>query len=707
VDIDDVISFLAPFLPGLVLSSAAPTEPPGAAHARRLWEALEPAVTARPAAYRAARRLAAYPEDRRVRLAFRLQLGHLLNSDPVLADVLSRRWEAARAAGVVPHQPEPEPVPGPTGAGQPEVAEPDELTDSRRHLDRPLPDGEPRIDGEPAPPRRWLQVKVEEADPARPLPPSEISTLAFWVAPETAAPGAPFDERVFRAAAQSERDERLVRLQVVVFSDDFWVETPEAQSLIVPRQGRSRNWARFDIEPKRAGDGTVTATFYKEGNFVQGMVVHLRVGTGEGPAVTRVEPQGRPLEASAALRPRNLSLFIQQSQGAYQLIAHGALSGSCTLRFGPDTLARMLEDARAALEAVVYLSNGPGGLSFRPRGTKPSARVPLPYQRDVQIPPDVAAAALRRLADAGRTLYQQLFYRHNGQGARELGNRLRDRARAGTLKIQIVSRDLFLPWALLYLGGRDEVERPDPELFLGLRHMIEHIPLEQPPVPPPADISSEPRLNISFNLDTAEDRLVRVAENGGHVAYSRVLTEAAAQVTVATRTTSDEVRQALFDAANPDQIIYFYCHAAVRGPLSDGRPDHAYLQLSGGSRLVLEDLWPQWYEDSAPLPGAPLIFVNACGSLELSPLFYGGFLQFFARLGARGMLGTECDVPAVFAAAWARRFFDRFLSGRETLGEVVWSLRREFHRDHHNLLGLVYALYCDLDTRVTPGLRLP
>jgi hypothetical protein len=33
-------------------------------------------------------------------------------------------------------------------------------------------------------------------------------------------------------------------------------------------------------------------------------------------------------------------------------------------------------------------------------------------------------------------------------------------------------------------------------------------------------------------------------------------------------------------------------------------------------------------------------------------------------------------------------------------------LRREFFYQHHNLMGLLYALYCDGDTRVTPGLQV-
>src|SRR3546814_1694866 len=49
----------------------------------------------------------------------------------------------------------------------------------------------------------------------------------------------------------------------------------------------------------------------------------------------------------------------------------------------------------------------------------------------------------------------------------------------------------------------------------------------------------------------------------------------------------------------------------------------------------------------------PLVFINACESAELTPLFYSGFVPYFMNKGARGVIGTECRMPAQFAAQWA------------------------------------------------------
>jgi hypothetical protein len=99
------------------------------------------------------------------------------------------------------------------------------------------------------------------------------------------------------------------------------------------------------------------------------------------------------------------------------------------------------------------------------------------------------------------------------------------------------------------------------------------------------------------------------------------------------------------------------------------------------------------------------VFINACESAELSPLFYDGFVPYFMAKGARGVVGTECETPALFAAELAMRFFDRFLKG-EPLGRILLDLRREFYTDHNNLLGLLYALYVDGDTQVAPAVQV-
>jgi hypothetical protein len=94
------------------------------------------------------------------------------------------------------------------------------------------------------------------------------------------------------------------------------------------------------------------------------------------------------------------------------------------------------------------------------------------------------------------------------------------------------------------------------------------------------------------------------------------------------------------------------------------------------------------------LRSKPRVFINACKSARMSPAFYDGFVPHFMTKGARGVVGTECLTPALFATVWARRFFERFPAG-EPPGEVLLGLRQEFLKDHGNPLGLMYAVLCN------------
>lgn len=95
--------------------------------------------------------------------------------------------------------------------------------------------------------------------------------------------------------------------------------------------------------------------------------------------------------------------------------------------------------------------------------------------------------------------------------------------------------------------------------------------------------------------------------------------------------------------------------------------------------------------------------MNASESVALSPLFYEGFVPYFMAKGARGVIGTECGIPVLFAIEWAKAFFEQFLDGA-AVGETVLKLRQDFLRENHNPLGLIYAIHCDADTRIAPAL---
>lgn len=534
--------------------------------------------------------------------------------------------------------------------------------------------------------KRYINAEIEGHAKTEPLQMGQTYVLAFDVDTqlrEAAVAGAEFGYR-FQA------DEELVELTIQLSSEDFQIYT-DPQKIKVPRSGKSKGKARFDVEPKHEGEGVINAVFLKDGNFIQLITLKLNTGAPGQAGVLKAESLGRPIEAAFEVQARDLSLTILNTGTGFQVIMAGAVGAMATLPLTLAQLDQMVAQVRQELKDIVYLEAGPQKTRF--------------FQARIDIPPEVNQVALQRLAKVGFQLYRKIFYGPAADAqAKLVGDRLRQLAQQEPLlKIQIFSQQFMLPWGILYMADKYDEKQIDPQSFLGLKHIIEHIPLQPNMQVTRRAVESQPQLTVSLNVNTDIDTQMKFPLIKNQVDDWQKIAKSSG-VQVIERRKREEVTQALADTATPDNILYFYCHAISKSLAEGGGPDDSTLVLSGKGHLTLGDLYLEAPLDSA-LPGAPLVFINACESAELSPLFYDGFVPYFMGKGARGVIGTECETPALFAAEWAKRFFKQFLSGR-ALGQVFLDLRREFYSQHNNLMGLLYALYCDGDTQITPGLNV-
>jgi hypothetical protein len=488
---------------------------------------------------------------------------------------------------------------------------------------------------------------------------------------------------VFEAEGAFAEGEDRIDLTVKLSSDDFVIHGEDEQILKVPRIGQSENVVDFLVEPVREGQGVINAVFLKDKNFIQVMALSFQVGEVK---LFAIETAGRPVDAAFAVPRRDINLTILAASEGFQLILSGPVAATATLPITVLQLDQMIAQLRAELlEIIKFKVNGKAI-----------------YQTRIDIPEKVNQHASTRLAIQGFRLFQRLFFGPAAdEQTRKLGGKLREMAAQDKLKIQIFSKSFTLPWGLLYLAEKRPESSADiePERFLGLKHVIEHIPLQPDMQVVDPRIIIDDRLKVGLNVNTDID-----AEMGKPIVAEQLdywdQAQQGGQVQVAVRRTTGEVLEAFEDTgATQDQIMYFYCHAVSRSLLEGEGPDASTLLLSDKGRLTLGEL----YLDAGleyQLPGAPLVFINACQSAELSPTFYDGFVPYFMAKGARGVIGTECDTPALFAKDWSDRFFERFLKG-ESLGEIVLDLRREYYFSHNNVLGLLYALYVDGDSCIT------
>ena len=540
----------------------------------------------------------------------------------------------------------------------------------------------------PLPETRFLNAEIRDHDKREPLKVGTAYALEFGVDVQatgdasTAIPG---------AALLFKPGEDLIELTILLQSSDFQIAPPE-QKLQLPRSGASLNKPRFDVTPLRAGRGTITAVVCKEGNFLLRMDVAYSIGavTAEPPSA---ESYGRPIAAAASLRPRRLSLMIKPAPaGGYEctMIAEGMKT--VLLPITEADLGDAINTARKDLMSVV---------------TQRDASSRLVFQTGIDVDEASATVALQTLAKTGARLFQRIFFGPAaGIEVQQMGEWLRARAMnpKERLTLQIVSTRFPVPWGLIYLGKVDKTATLDWDNFLGMRCILEQLPLMNSFVADSVIPSDQPSLALSININRGIDEKMKTDVIARQLKFWQDSTAAlGSSLQFAERETSADFLDALTGGAN-DQLMYLYCHAVTAGPNDAGGISSSCLILTGDDRLTLDDLNLE-APTNQPLRGNPLVFINACESAELTPAFYDGFVPYFVAKSARGVIGTECKTPAVFATEWALRFFPRFLGG-EPLGELVLGLRQEFCRRHNNPLGLVYVVHCNADTQIQPALKL-
>lgn len=484
-------------------------------------------------------------------------------------------------------------------------------------------------------------------------------------------------------------DNEQVEILILLQSEDVIIHGDNQQILFVTRKTARSAPLSFSIEPRRAGQGTVQALFLARNRLFQQLTLSLAIETATpGQAGHTLHASGRTL-ASALLMPDEphlLTLTILKREPGYELILMSSGIARAFLRISTTQLADLIEHAREELKTIVSTSDG-------------GRRI---YQlEDTEIPEHIHAATLRRLAQLGSFLYEQLFYAPgNGPDAHEMGTLLRELAATRRLRIQIVAERFIFPWALLYDQQPLDLDAVDAERFWGYRHSIEYLPefSSRRPVHFLPDITIGETLAIDYVYHEGIDTQI----GGRRVASQRDFLRDLPGVALSEHPNVNDLCALLKKNAAGGQLVYFYCHATGNLPHEAGGVMASQISLTDGN-IRLRELYIQAPVSGATLQSAPLIFMNACRSARLSPYLYDGLAPYFIAKGARGIIGTEADTPAHFAAEFAQKLIERFSSGQEPLGTTFSALRRWYWDTHNNVLGLLYALYCDASIRVRRG----
>ncbi|MEO7589492.1 MAG: CHAT domain-containing protein [Arachnia sp.] len=528
-------------------------------------------------------------------------------------------------------------------------------------------------------PRRWL-ANVEQQDREAPLEVGADYVVSFDAGTS--------DQPHLATALFQERSLSGADLTVQLSSKDFDIRSDPIQPLKVPIRGATAGPARFLVGARRPGVCTLTATVHRGGNFVT--LLHFTVWAArKGTASLTVV--GRSPAGLANLEPRDISLTLERDdRGAgynCHVVADGRAAPPVCLAITPEGLAQEVDALQKSLMEVVRTLDKDGREVF---------------QAAVQISKEHERAALRTMAHAGARLFREIFFGDSSNlGSQDLGSYLRSAAndKDSILTLQVVDNEAPIPWALLYVGEVRDGARLDWDNFLGLRHLIEQLPLAKLGPKRTKSVQSTPHLTVGLNVNLNVDQglTTEVAE---HQARWTEMVKQRTRLEIITRNSSADVLKALANKKNADQILYFYCHATSKG--IDGDTGKATITMEPNGRLTLDYLKDNT-RSGITLAGHPLVFINACESADLTPLFYTGFVPYFMGKGARGVIGTQCKTPALLAIKCGELFFDRFLDGCP-VGQSMLETRRELLDKYRNPLGLLYAVHCDVDTLIVPPL---
>ncbi len=331
-------------------------------------------------------------------------------------------------------------------------------------------------------------------------------------------------------------------------------------------------------------------------------------------------------------------------------------------------------------------------------------------EKRITLSAELCHEQLVELAGWGMNAYQRFF---KDQRARQIMARRIQLMGDAIPEPTFRSERVLFPWEVLYEG--DNYEDGDPELFWGLHYSPARV------LTPEKDISEYPweqtlpsdmlfclhhHLLHSHQLEGPDIEKV-VVRSRQQDRFSLLGSACGLTDFDPTKPTGEELIRYL-DKANHN-MVHFACHCQAS---KHGDTLLFSFMKEEGIEATAHIIQLETYAFDRVIgrfQRQPLVFLNACQSVggadDLRKTF--NLPKTFIERGAAAVVATACPVPDLFAATFARVFYEFFLRGQEvidqmtgkqtfipmSIGEALRATRRYFLEKHHNPLGLAYGLY--------------
>lgn len=323
----------------------------------------------------------------------------------------------------------------------------------------------------------------------------------------------------------------------------------------------------------------------------------------------------------------------------------------------------------------------------------------------VSLDPSFCKKQLEELAMWGGRAYKQIFKQTPTDI--QIPNLVKKMSMGGTLSVAptIHSKQVLFPWEVLYED--DAYWEPNPDIFWGVRYPVARV------LTPGRDVWSyvSEQMSPSDMLFCLHHKLKQSHESEWP--------EIKRLVALTNRDRCDLLRPlagppagkplplAILEHiyAGQHNMIHFACHCKTG---KDGA-DALIISLIQGETIrededVIEIETYTFVDLNKPFQSKPLIFLNACESAggvdELRTIF--NLPGVFIQSNAAAVVATACPVPDIFAASFAKTFYEFFMSQRLTIGEALRRTRDYFLKVHQNPLGFAYGLYSPAHYRLAP-----
>lgn len=469
------------------------------------------------------------------------------------------------------------------------------------------------------------------------------------------------------------------------------------------------------VSPAETGSAQLDLLIYYHNNLVQSQLVTAAISQAEERGAGHHATIQFSLDArlqNLALPARDLNILTtRSSKGARRVIVNGA-EADIALDLNDDQTRVTLEDARQALRDAHFEEWKSAGSNVINRRNKYDPET-LGKSRDEFI------QDLTRLANVGQALWGLLLQSYPPETWKDL-------QQPRTIQVCRINGSSFLfPWAMIYdipldPGGDPKLcpllekdawaafakslESSHPRAcphaaahyqpgggntlcpfgFWGFKHFIE--------VPPSVPKGGTLKTVIIRGNSPPQIVVGRSTRLDANLTKKHLQALQDMNLSVTDCTGIDAVRDAL---KTQMELVYFYCHGKWDTKSPRRKP---YLEV-GQADAILPDHILYWRREDWGAnhwaATAPLVMINGCHTLEITPESLLNFVDSFTTAQASGVIGTEITIEQNIASEVGRLFLGSFRAG-SSVGEAMQAMRLSLLA-RNNLMGLNYIAYCSTD----------